>query len=103
MKFCHISPIPHLKEFVEGRDCHLTLAHLVKEDQYKATGYSKFYQNEAMNAKGEPYLNIMDNSAFELYKAQLPMFPPDELVELAKQVKATHIVLPDHQCLPLKA
>ena len=100
MKFCHISPIPHLKEFVEGRDCHLTLAHLVKEDQYKATGYSKFYQNEAMNAKGELYLNIMDNSAFELYKAQLPMFPPDELVELAKQVKATHIVLPDHPAMP---
>jgi len=102
MKFCHISPIPHLEEFVKGRDCHLTLAHLIKEDQTKATGYSKFYQKEAKEAKqlGTPYLNIMDNSAFELYKAKLPMFPAQELVELAGQVDATHIVLPDHPAMP---
>ncbi|NCV17973.1 MAG: hypothetical protein EBW42_04145, partial [Rhodobacterales bacterium] len=36
----------------------------------------------------------------ELYKAQLPMFNPDELVGLAQKVKATHIVLPDHPGMP---
>ena len=42
----------------------------------------------------------MDNSAFELYKAQLPMFDPQKLVGLAQQVNATHIVLPDHPSHP---
>ena len=49
---------------------------------------------------GEPYINIMDNSGFELYKAQLPMFPPEKLTSLAKKVNATHIVLPDHPSHP---
>ena len=51
-------------------------------------------------ASGDPYVNIMDNSGFELYKAQLPMFPPQQLLGLAEKVKATHIVLPDHPSHP---
>lgn len=103
MKFCHISPKPHLEDFCKNRDAHLTLAHLVEQDIEKGDlNYVEFYQQEARTAdlEGRPYINIMDNSAFELYKAQLPMFDPQSLVGLAKQVAATHIVLPDHPSHP---
>ena len=98
MKFCHIAPTPHLDDFVRGNKAHLTLAHLVKEDPE----YVKFYQQlrQDIGAVGNQYINIMDNSAFELYKAGLPMFNPEELVDLAKEIRATHIVLPDHPAHP---
>ena len=90
MKFCHIAPVAHL-DLVKGRSAHLTLAHLIDEGHQD---YIEFYQNEKFD------INIMDNSAFELYKAQLPMFDPQKLVGLAQQVNATHIVLPDHPSHP---
>ena len=98
MKFCHIVPTPHLDDFVRGNKAHLTLAHLVKEDPE----YVKFYQQlrQDIGAVGNQYINIMDNSAFELYKNQMPMFNPEELLGLAKRVHATHIVLPDHPAHP---
>ena len=104
MKFCHITPVDHL-DLVKGRESHLTLAHIVdgmegSEEQVKK--YIEFYKNEKKNAEMNetPYLNIMDNSAFELYKNQMPMFDPEKLLELAKKVDATHIVLPDHPAHP---
>ena len=98
MKFCHIAPTPHLDDLVRGNQSHLTLAHLVKEDPE----YVKFYQQlqQEVGLGGNQYINIMDNSAFELYKAGLPMFNPEELVDLAKEIRATHIVLPDHPAHP---
>ena len=98
MKFCHIAPTPHLDDFVRGNKAHLTLAHLVKEDPE----YVKFYQQlrQDIGAVGNQYISVMDNSAFELYKAGLPMFNPEELVDLAKEIRATHIVLPDHPAHP---
>lgn len=98
MKFCHIAPTPHLDDFARSNKAHLTLAHLVKEDPE----YVKFYQQlrRDIGAVGNQYINIMDNSAFELYKAGLPMFNPEELVDLAKEIRATHIVLPDHPAHP---
>ena len=90
MKFCHIAPVAHL-DLVKNRSAHLTLAHLIDEGHQD---YIDFYQNEKFD------INIMDNSAFELYKAQLPMFDPQKLVGLAQQVNATHIVLPDHPSHP---
>ena len=104
MKFCHITPVDHL-DLVKGRESHLTLAHIVdgmegSEEQVKK--YIEFYKAEKKDAEmnGTPYLNIMDNSAFELYKNQMPMFDPEKLLELAKKVDATHIVLPDHPAHP---
>ena len=91
MKFCHIAPVAHL-DLVKDRSAHLTLAHLIDEGHQD---YIDFYQNEKFD------INIMDNSAFELYKAQLPMFDPQKLVGLAQQVNATHIVLPDHPSHPI--
>ena len=90
MKFCHIAPVAHL-DLVKDRSAHLTLAHLIDEGHQD---YIDFYQNEKFD------INIMDNSAFELYKAQLPMFDTQKLVGLAQQVNATHIVLPDHPSHP---
>jgi len=96
MKFCHIAPTPHLDDFVRSNQAHLTLAHLVKEDPE----YVKYYQQLRRDFGSSQYINIMDNSAFELYKAQLPMFNPEELVDLASEIRATHIVLPDHPAHP---
>ena len=100
MKFCHITPVDHL-DLVKGREAHLTLAHIVSgmegtpEQQKK---YCAFYAQEKLS--NDNYINIMDNSAFELYKCQMPMFNPEELLDLAKAVSATHIVLPDHPAHP---
>lgn len=101
MKFCHITPIDHL-DLVKGRNAHLTLAHIVsgmEGSPEQVQAYCDFYQQEK-SLGGTDYINIMDNSAFELYKNQLPMFNPEELLGLAKRVHATHIVLPDHPAHP---
>ena len=101
MKFCHITPIDHL-DLVRGRNSHLTLAHIVsgmEGSPEQVQAYCDFYQEEKALA-GPDYINIMDNSAFELYKNQMPMFNPEELLGLAKRVHATHIVLPDHPAHP---
>lgn len=104
MKFCHITPVDHL-DLVKGRESHLTLAHIVdgmEGSEEQVEKYIEFYKNEKKNAElsGTPFLNIMDNSAFELYKNKLPMFDPEKLLDLAKKVDATHIVLPDHPAHP---
>ena len=104
MKFCHITPIDHL-DLVKGRNSHLSLAHIVsgmEGSEEQVEKYCEFYKNEKSQAAvgGDPYINIMDNSAFELYKNKMPMFNPSELIDLAHKVHATHIVLPDHPAHP---
>jgi len=86
MEFCHIAPIHNL-ELVKGRPAHLTLAHLIE----KSDTYTAFYRDRG---KGE--INIMDNSAFEMYKQRRPMYNPDKLLEMAKRVKADYIVMSDY-------
>jgi len=104
MKFCHITPIDHL-DLVKGRSSHLTLAHIasgMEGSPEQISTYCKFYEKEKKDAEldNRPYINIMDNSAFELYKNQMPMFNPAELLDLAEMLHATHIVLPDHPAHP---
>ena len=104
MKFCHITPIDHL-DLVKGRSSHLTLAHIasgMEGSPEQISKYCKFYEKEKKDAEldNRPYINIMDNSAFELYKNQMPMFNPAELLDLAEMLHATHIVLPDHPAHP---
>lgn len=101
MDFCHITPTPHAEDFVKARKTHLVLAHLLQDDP----DYVEFYKDE-MGLFGSTI--IVDNSAFELYKAGLPMFNPDALVSLADKIslgneKCTdrmYIVLPDHPAHP---
>lgn len=99
MDFCHIVPTPHL-DLVKGRPTHLVLAHLIEQDEK----YVQFYkdavtQNTYDDQTRKPTI-IVDNSAFELYKANLPMFDPEKLVDLARRVDGDYIVLPDHPDMP---
>ena len=86
-EFCHITPTKYLDLFAQGRSHHLTLAHLIEED---AT-YTEWYAN--LDDSG---VNIMDNSAFEMYKQGRPMYPSDKLIEMGTKVKADYIVMSDY-------
>ena len=88
MKFCHIAPVPHL-DLVKDQQTHLTLAHIAAEN----VEYCEFYKEIGKNPGT---VNIMDNSGFEMFKAGMPNFPPEELVGLAKKVDADYIVIPDY-------
>lgn len=89
MNFCHISPTPHLADFVEGRPFHLTLAHLVEVDD----NYTKFYVDQKQKHN---CVNILDNSAFEMYKQGRPMYQSSKLIEMGKKINADYIVMSDY-------
>jgi hypothetical protein len=84
--FCHIAPTQFLNTLVGTREAHLTLAHLVETDEF----YAKFYSNR------EQGVNILDNSAFEMYKQGRPMYDPAKLVDMGKKVEADYIVMSDY-------
>ena len=83
-EFCHIAPTDFL-ELVRGRTHHLTLAHLVDTSE----DYTEFY-------KDQKCVNIMDNSAFEMYKQGKPMLTPMKVLEMAQKIKANYVVLSDY-------
>ena len=83
-EFCHIAPTDFL-ELVKGRTHHLTLAHLVDTSE----DYTEFY-------KDQNCVNIMDNSAFEMYKQGKPMLTPMKVLEMAQKIKANYVVLSDY-------
>lgn len=97
MEFCHIPPVPHL-DLIKWRPAHLTLAHLI-DDHPDRDKYIEFYKREKLLQEQKCTI-ILDNSAFELYKAGLPMFDPDKLTSLAAEIRADYIVLPDHPGMP---
>ena len=90
-EFAHISPSdPHLLDILVGeRPVHLTLAHLVETNEV----YTKWYADKCV---GPDVLNIMDNSAFEMFKQGRPMYPSDKLIEMGTKVKADYIVMSDY-------
>lgn len=90
MNFCHISPTPHLDDFVQNRPVHLTLAHLIEVDP----DYTQFYVDE--KAKNPSMINIMDNSAFEMYKQGREMYPSNKLLEMGRAIQADYIVMSDY-------
>lgn len=85
VNFAHIAPIDFL-DLVKDRPAHLTLAHLVDT----SNEYTEFYR--AQNNS----LNIMDNSAFEMYKQGLPMLTPMKVLEMANIIKASYVVMSDY-------
>lgn len=89
MDFCHISPTKYLDIFASGRKSHLVLAHLIEESE----NYTEWYKKEK---KLNDCTIIMDNSAFEMYKQNRPMYPAENLIEMAKKVNADYIVMPDY-------
>ena len=83
-EFCHIAPTDFL-ELVKGRTHHLTLAHLVDTSE----DYTEFYKDQTC-------VNIMDNSAFEMYKQGKPMLTPMKVLEMAQKIKANYVVMSDY-------
>lgn len=84
-EFCHIAPIDFL-DLVKNRPAHLTLAHLVDT----SNEYTEFYRAQ------DNSLNIMDNSAFEMYKQGKPMLTPMKVLEMASIIKANYVVMSDY-------
>jgi len=85
--FCHIAPIPHL-DLVKDAPTHLLLAHLVEQ----SPEYVDFYLEE--QKQGSEL--ILDNSAFEMYKQNRPMYNIDKLIGMARKVKADYVVMSDY-------
>lgn len=85
INFCHISPTKHLKTFCQDQKVHLVLAHLIESDEE----YRRFYKH----VQG---VKILDNSAFEMYKQNKPMFDGDKLIALGQMIDANYIVLSDY-------
>ena len=88
MDFCHIAPTPHLS-VTDGRPVHLVLAHLIEEDE----DYVNYYLQQK-----EKYgcMIIMDNSAFEMYKQNRPMYDSSKLITMGARINADYIVLSDY-------
>ena len=91
-EFAHITPTAYLDLFASGRPFHLTLAHLVEQDDQYASWYSARDTSRSLM----PYVNIMDNSAFEMYKQGRPMYEADKLIPMGKKVGADYIVMSDY-------
>lgn len=89
INFCHIVPTPHT-DLVKDREVHLVLAHLIEENME----YRKFYETSGAEL-------IMDNSAFEMYKRDEPMYPTEKLVDMAELVGASYVVMSDYPKEPI--
>lgn len=85
INFCHIAPTPHLDDFCKNNKVDLILAHLVETDPV----YAEWYKNHIA-------FKILDNSAFELYKQNKPMYEPTKLIEMGNRVNANVIVMSDY-------
>lgn len=81
MKASILPPIPHL-DLAEGRDFHLTLAHLCEDERYV-----NFYRRERERGS---YI-ILDNGAHEFQSGE----GPNHLLKKAAQIHANEIVCPD--------
>ena len=88
MDFCHIAPTPHLS-VTDGRPVHLVLAHLIEEDDAYVDYYIKQKERYGCTI-------IMDNSAFEMYKQNRPMYDSGKLITMGKRINADYIVLSDY-------
>lgn len=92
IKFAHIMPASYLPILGLESRCELVLAHVAKDNRE----YRDWFANTPtkLNYRGELIQNkrIMDNGAFELGASM----NPDELIELGRAVRATHLVLPDY-------
>lgn len=101
MDFCHITPVPHLRDFTAAHSAHtmspashLLLAHLIEKDGV----YTKHYKD--MKRDNKETRIILDNSAFEMYKQFKAMYPSEKLIELGKEVGADYVVLSDYPNQP---
>jgi len=87
--FAHISPTAYLSLYCSDRPFHLTLAHLIEQDQ----SYTDFYVQQKARANCSI---VMDNSAFEMYKQGREMYPSEKLIEMGNNIGADYIVMSDY-------
>lgn len=87
INFCHISPTAYLESYTKRNGAHLILAHLVESNPV----YRDFYANLT-----DGKMKIMDNGAFEMYKAGRPMYESEKLIEMAHACKADFVVMSDY-------
>ena len=90
--FAHITPTAYLDLFATGRPFHLTLAHLVEQDE----AYRTWYSSRDTSRSIMPFINIMDNSAFEMFKQGREMYPSEKLIEMGTKIGADYIVMSDY-------
>lgn len=90
--FAHITPTPYLDLFASGRPFHLTLAHLIEQDD----AYASWYRKRDISRSLMPSVNIMDNSAFEMFKQGRPMYETEKLIPMAELVGADYVVMSDY-------
>ena len=83
--FCHIMPTAFLNTYANKYKTQLILAHLVEEDEHYRNFFAKYNRTK-----------IMDNSAFEMYKRNEPMYPTEKLIEMAQKVRASYVVMSDY-------
>ena len=89
INFCHISPVSYLP-LIKEYPTHLLLAHLVEENK----GYREFYYK--LKQENPNVFYHMDNSAFEMFKRGVDMYPSEKLIEMGKKVGANTIVMTDY-------
>ena len=92
VQFAHITPTAYLDLFATGRPFHLTLAHLVEQDE----AYATWYASRDTSRSIMPFINVMDNSAFEMYKQGRPMYETDKLIPMAEKIHADYVVMSDY-------
>jgi hypothetical protein len=83
MLISHEVPVELFYDSVMFNDYPYVLGHLIK----LCPEYKEFYKKQLSGAS----FSILDNSAFELGKS----IPFDELMSVARELKPTHLVLPD--------
>lgn len=83
MKISHEVPVELFADSQYFNDYPYVLGHLIKLNP----DYKEFYKDQLETAD----FSILDNSAFELGKS----IPFDELMSVARELKPTHLVLPD--------
>ena len=88
--FCHITPTAFIDDIFseDEQRIHLVLAHLIEEDSE--------YRNKYLRLAEADHEIIMDNSAFEMYKRELPMYPTEKLIQMAVACQASYVVMSDY-------
>lgn len=96
-EFCFIAPKQYLQEvwMTTSSSRHVVLAHLVAEELQQPKS-ERIYTNHYRNLSESGHYIICDNSAFELGES----FDPNQLIELAKEIGADALVLPDYPGQP---
>ncbi len=100
IKFCHISPTHYIQQFCAASTSNLALAHLASDKKYakaiKGCTDVKKKLDEDGSLISENRLMILDNSAFEMYKAGREMFSSERLIDIALELGATHVIMSDY-------